>query len=89
MLWLLNKGLAVVQQGEQEMPSVQVHVWRLQHCLGTLLGGALGRGAQQAFLNDSPAAEYLAKMQTGELNAQEKYELENILGDTYKSIIGA
>ena len=57
--------------------------------LGTLLGGALGRGAQQAFLNDSPAAEYLAKMQTGELNAQEKYELENILGDTYKSIIGA
>jgi hypothetical protein len=57
--------------------------------LTTLLGGALGRGAQQAFLNDSPAAEYLAKMQTGELNAQERYELENILGDTYKSIIGA
>ena len=57
--------------------------------LGTLLGGALGRGAQQAFLNDSPAAEYLAKMQTGELNAQETLELRNILGDTYNSIIGA
>ena len=58
--------------------------------LGTLLGGALGKGAQEAFLRDSPSAEYLAKMQMGtELTFREKQELESILAETYNSIIGA
>lgn len=58
--------------------------------LGTLLGGALGKGAQEAFLRDAPSAEYLAKMQMGtELTFREKQELEGILAETYKSIIGA
>ena len=52
--------------------------------VGAILGGALGAGARQASLQESPAARILAKIQTtGELDDYDRAALENILADTY------
>ena len=53
------------------------------------LGGALGAGAQQAMIQESPAARMLAKVQTqGELSYADQQALENILADTYSNTLG-
>ena len=55
--------------------------------VGAVLGGALGAGAQQMMISESPAARMLAKVQTqGELSYADQQALENILAATYSSI---
>ena len=57
--------------------------------VGAVLGGALGAGAQQAMIQESPAARMLAKIQTtGELSYADQQALENILTDTYSNTLG-
>ena len=57
--------------------------------VGAVLGGALGAGARQAMVQESPAARMLAKIQTeGELSYADQQALENILADTYSNTLG-
>ena len=57
--------------------------------VGLLLGGGLGKAAQQATIGDSPAAALLAKMQVqGSLNTAEKYQLEKMVKDAYSNQLG-
>ena len=56
--------------------------------VGAVLGGALGAGAQQMMIKESPAARMLAKVQTeGELSYADQQALENILADTYSNTL--
>lgn len=56
--------------------------------VGLMTGGALGAGVQQMMTSQSPAANLLAKVQTGqELTALELGMLEDTLTDTYSQII--
>ena len=58
--------------------------------VGAILGGALGAGAQQAAMQDNPAAVLLAKLQTeGSLTSSETQQLQSVLADTYSNITGA
>ena len=58
--------------------------------VGAILGGALGAGAQQAAMQDNPAAVLLAKLQTeGSLSPSETQQLQSVLADTYSNITGA
>jgi len=55
--------------------------------VGAVLGGALGAGARESMLAESPAARILAKVQTqGELSYADQQQLENILADTYSTM---
>ena len=55
--------------------------------VGAVLGGALGVGAKQMMIQESPAARLLAKIQTdGELSDSEAEELKQVLTNTYNSI---
>ena len=57
--------------------------------VGAVLGGALGAGAREAMIQESPAARMLAKVQTqGELTASDQQALQNILADTYSNTLG-
>tara|TARA_B100001093_G_C26222459_1_gene756740 strand:+ start:135 stop:575 length:441 start_codon:yes stop_codon:yes gene_type:complete len=57
--------------------------------VGAILGGALGAGAQQAAMQDNPAAVLLAKLQTeGSLTSSETQQLQSVLADTYSNITG-
>lgn len=57
--------------------------------VGAILGGALGKGAQMAAINESPAAALLAKMQVqGSLNTAEKYQLEQLVKQAYNNQLG-
>ena len=57
--------------------------------VGAVLGGALGTGARQMMIAESPAARMLAKVQTtGELSYADQQALENILADTYSNTLG-
>ena len=57
--------------------------------VGAVLGGALGAGARQMMIQESPAARMLAKVQTkGELSYADQQALENILADTYSNTLG-
>jgi len=57
--------------------------------VGAILGGALGAGAKEAAIQNSPAAVLLAKLQTeGSLSPSETQQLQNVLADTYSSITG-
>ena len=57
--------------------------------VGAVLGGALGAGAKQMMVQESPAARILAKVQTqGELSYADQQALENILADTYSNTLG-
>jgi len=56
--------------------------------VGAILGGALGAGAKQQLLRDSPSAELLAKLQTdGELSANDQQALQNVLANTYSTTL--
>ena len=55
--------------------------------VGAILGGALGMGARQMMIDDSPAARLLAKSQVqGELNPMEMKQLQNILTEVYSEM---
>ena len=54
--------------------------------VGAILGGGLGMGARQMMIQDSPAANILAKMQAqGELNPMDRGQLESVLKDIYNN----
>jgi len=57
--------------------------------VGAILGGALGAGAREVMMNESPAARLLARIQTsGEMTASDEKMLEDILADTYSNTLG-
>ncbi len=57
--------------------------------VGAILGGALGEGAKQLMVQNSPSAELLAKLQvTGDLSPQDTKTLQYLLSDTYSNIAG-
>ena len=57
--------------------------------VGAILGGALGTGAREAMVSNSPSAELLAKLQiNGDLNSTDKAQLQGLLADTYSNIVG-
>lgn len=54
--------------------------------VGAILGGGLGIGVRQAMINESPAANMLAKMQSqGRLDITDQYELQKVLKDIYNN----
>ena len=55
--------------------------------VGAILGGGLGMGTRQLMIENSPAAELLAKAQVqGELSQYDMAQLEQIIGDQYKQM---
>jgi len=57
--------------------------------VGAVLGGALGAGAREVMIAESPAARLLARAQVnGEMTAADERMLENILADTYSNTLG-
>ena len=57
--------------------------------VGMILGGALGAGTREMMVNQSPAAQLLAKLQVqGELNAIDQQALQSVLADTYTNTLG-
>ena len=56
--------------------------------VGAILGGALGAGARELMIQESPAARMLARIQTsGEMTAADEKMLEDILADTYSNTL--
>ena len=54
--------------------------------VGAILGGGLGMGARQAMIQESPAANMLAKMQAqGTLNPMDRAQLQSVLKDIYNN----
>ena len=54
--------------------------------VGAILGGTLGAGARQMMIQDSPAANMLAKMQAqGTLNPMDRSQLQSVLRDIYNN----
>jgi hypothetical protein len=54
--------------------------------VGAILGGGLGMGARQMMIQDSPAANMLAKMQAqGTLNPMDRNQLQSVLKDIYNN----
>ena len=54
--------------------------------VGAILGGALGAGTRQMMIQDSPAANMLAKMQAqGTLNPMDRSQLQSVLKDIYNN----
>lgn len=54
--------------------------------VGAILGGGLGMGARQAMIQESPAANILAKMQAqGTLNPMDRNQLQSVLKDIYNN----
>ena len=53
---------------------------------GAILGGGLGMGARQMMIQESPAANILAKMQAqGDLNPMDRSQLQSVLQDFYNN----
>jgi len=54
--------------------------------VGAILGGGLGMGVRQMMVNESPAANMLAKMQAqGTLNPLDRNQLQSVLKDIYNN----
>ena len=54
--------------------------------VGAILGGGLGMGARQMMVQESPAANILAKMQAqGTLNPMDRQQLQSVLKDIYNN----
>jgi outer membrane lipoprotein SlyB len=54
--------------------------------VGAILGGALGAGTRQMMIQESPAANMLAKMQAqGTLNPMDRAQLQSVLKDIYNN----
>ena len=54
--------------------------------VGAILGGGLGMGVRQAMIQESPAANMLAKMQAqGTLNPMDRAQLPSVLKNIYNN----
>ena len=54
--------------------------------IGAITGGGLGEGVRQMMIQESDAANMLAKLQVqGTLNTMDKVQLQNILKDVYNN----
>ena len=54
--------------------------------VGAILGGGLGMGVRQMAIQESPAANMLAKMQAqGTLNPMDRAQLQSVLKDIYNN----
>ena len=53
--------------------------------VGAILGGGLGLGVREMMVQESPAANMLARIQAqqGELNAMDRAQLQSVLKDIY------
>ena len=56
--------------------------------MGAILGGTLGAGTQQLMRQNSTTADLLAKLQTGDLSAQDQQALQSVLADSYRNVLG-
>ena len=84
-----NAGVLINKMAGRQPNPVKPGVRMAGGLVGAVLGGALGAGAQQMMIQESPAARMLAKVQTqGELSYADQQALENILADTYNSTLG-
>ena len=84
-----NAGGLINKMNGQQPNRVKPGVRMAGGLVGAVLGGALGAGAREAMMSESPAARMLAKIQTqGELSYADQQQLEDILTDTYSNIVG-
>jgi len=84
-----NAGVLINKMSGRQPNPVKPGVRMAGGLVGAVLGGALGAGAQQMMIKESPAARMLAKVQTtGELSYADQQALENILADTYSNTLG-
>ena len=79
----------VTRAGDKPMMSRVKPGYRMAGGLvGAILGGALGAGARQIMIAESPAARLLARAQVnGEMTAADEKMLEDILADTYSNTL--
>ena len=84
-----NAGVLINKMAGRQANPVKPGMRMAGGLVGAVLGGALGAGAREAMVSESPAARMLAKVQaTGELSLADQQALENILADTYSNTIG-
>ena len=83
-----NAGVLINKMSGRKANPVKPGMRMAGGLVGAVLGGALGAGAQQMMIKESPAARMLAKVQTtGELSYADQQALENILADTYSNTL--
>ena len=83
-----NAGVLINKMSGRKANPVKPGMRMASGLVGAVLGGALGAGAQQMMIKESPAARMLAKVQTtGELSYADQQALENILADTYSNTL--
>jgi hypothetical protein len=84
-----NAGVLINKLNGRQPNRVKPGVRMAGGLVGAVLGGALGAGAREAMMSESPAARMLAKIQTqGELSYADQQQLENILAETYSNVVG-
>jgi len=84
-----NAGVLINKMNGRQPNRVKPGVRMAGGLVGAVLGGALGAGAREAMMSESPAARMLAKIQVqGELSYADQQQLENILSETYSNIVG-
>ena len=84
-----NAGVLINKMSGRQANPVKPGMRMAGGLVGAVLGGALGAGAKQMMIQESPAARMLARVQTqGELSYADQQALENILADTYSNTLG-
>jgi hypothetical protein len=84
-----NAGVLINKMNGRQPNRVKPGVRMAGGLVGAILGGALGAGARESMMSESPAARMLAKIQAqGELSYADQQQLENILADTYSNALG-
>ena len=83
-----NAGVLINKMSGRKANPVKPGMRMAGGLVGAVLGGALGAGAKQMMIQESPAARMLAQVQTqGELSYADQQALENILADTYSNTL--
>ena len=84
-----NAGVLINKMNGRQPNRVKPGVRMAGGLVGAVLGGALGAGAREAMIAESPAARMLAKIQTeGTLSYADQQQLQDILTDAYSKNIG-
>ena len=84
-----NAGVLINKMSGRQPNRIKPGMRMAGGLVGAILGGALGAGARQMMVQESPAARILAKVQTeGELSHADTQALQNILADTYSNTLG-
>ena len=84
-----NAGVLINKMNGRQPNRIKPGVRMAGGLVGAILGGALGAGARESMMSESPAARMLAKIQAqGELSYTDQQQLENILADTYSNTLG-